>query len=213
MLSFLNQYAKNHVFSQNGEEGILLECLERMYFDVNKGHAVEIGGNDGRFCSNTAYLLQNRGWTGLFVEESYDLHLQSKKNWEAFGLNVRSQCSRVDGKNINAFVDDRCDVLSLDTDGSDYLIFDGLKAKPKIVIAEIDSSLNPDFASFNGDGAANYFAMALLGVTKGYFLLCHTGNMVFVDKQYKDLFPEIVGDPLVDIDLYFNRAWLKEEAA
>lgn len=212
MLSFLNKYGKNYFSSQNCEEGILLECLDRMYFHANKGHAVEVGGSDGLFCSNTALLLKQHGWSGLFVEGRYDLYLKSRENWKDNPL-VRSQCCYVDERNINAFVDERCDLLSLDTDGSDYLIFDGLKAKPKIVIAEIDSSLNPEFSSFNNDGAANYFAMALLGITKGYFLLCHTGNMAFVDEKYKYLFPEITGDPLVDIDLYFNRSWIKENAA
>lgn len=208
MLSFLNKYAGN-VHSQNGEDGILAECVNRL--GMKSDHAVEIGGNDGRWMSNTRLLIEN-GWSGLFVEADYDLYLRCKQNW-AHNPRVRSQCSYVDERNINAFVDIRCDVLSLDTDGSDYLIFDGLKAKPRIVIVEIDSSLNPEFSSFNSDGAANYFAMALLGITKGYFLLCHTGNMIFVDGQYKDLFPEISGDPLRDIDLYFNRAWIKEKVA
>ena len=230
MLSFLNKYAKNYTFSQNGEEGIILECWRRInhmerdlsgeiapqdgsapLWITETGTAVEIGGNDGRWCSNTALLAQHN-WQTLFVEGDYDLHLKCKENW-AGNHNVRSQCSRADGKNINAFVDDKCDLLSLDTDGSDYELFDGLTAKPKIVIVEIDSGLNPESASFNSDGAANYFAMALLGIKKGYFLLCHTGNMVFVDERYKYLFPEITGDPLRDIDFYFNRAWLKEEAA
>lgn len=211
MLSFLNKYAKNYAYSQNGEEGILEECQRR---GINIFHCVEIGGHDGRFCSNTAWVIETdiRVVTGLFVEVDYDRYVQCKTNW-AHNPNVRCQCSRVDEKNINAFVDSSCDLLSLDTDGSDYLIFDGLKAKPKIVIAEIDSGLNPEFASFNSDGAANYFAMTLLGITKGYFLLCHTGNLVFVDERFKSLFPEVDGDPLRDIDLYFNRAWLKEEAA
>lgn len=225
MLSFLQTYAGN-VHSQNGEDGILAEALGRMGFEAwrivdedcvaddlarRHGHCVEIGGNDGQWMSNTRLLIEH-DWSGLFVEAEYDLYLKCKANWN-HNPRVRSQCSRVDEKNVNAFVDERCDVLSLDTDGSDYLIFDGLKAKPKIVIAEIDSGLNPQFSSFNNDGAANYLAMTLLGVTKGYFLLCHTGNLVFVDVRYKDRFPEIVGDPLRDIDLYFNRAWLKEEAA
>ncbi len=218
MLSFLHKYARNLFYSQNGEEGVIIQCVRRLADNGvlrsdSQGHCVEIGGHDGKYCSNTALLIDSH-WSGLFVEADYNLYLQSKANW-AHNPNVRSQCCYVDGKNINAFVDERCDLLSLDTDGSDYLIFDGLKAKPKpkIVIAEIDSSLNPEFASFNNDGAANYFAMALLGITKGYFLLCHTGNMVFVDGKYKHLFPEIAGDPLRDIDLYFNRAWLKEAAA
>lgn len=186
---------------------MLEECQRR---GINIFHCVEIGGHDGRFCSNTAWVIESdiRVVTGLFVEADYDRYLQCKSNW-AHNPNVRSQCCYVDERNINAFVGDDCDLLSLDTDGSDYLIFCGLKGKPKIVIVEIDSSLNPEFSSFNNDGAANYFAMALLGITKGYFLLCHTGNMVFVDQQYKHLFPEIEGDPLTDIDLYFNRRWLK----
>jgi hypothetical protein len=208
MLSFLKQYARDYVFSQNGEEGILLECLNRMFFTVNKGHAVEIGGADGRFCSNTALLLQQHGWSGLFVESDYDLYLKSKENWDNLRLPVRHQCCYVDGNNINAFVDEACDLLSIDTDGHDYEIFDGLKAKPKIVIVEIDSSLTPDYSKFNDDGGANYFAMTLLGITKGYFLLCHTGNLVMVHEDYRHLFPEIQGDPLVDVELYFNRGWL-----
>lgn len=216
MLNFLHKYAKNYVYSQNGEEGVLLECITRLEgaFRMNRGHAVEIGGNDGRYCSNTALLLQQHGWSGLFVEADYSLYLQSKKNWNHLGLNVRHQCSRVDARNINAFVDDTCDLLSLDTDGSDYRIFHGLQAKPKIVIMEIDSSIPPNDPSFNVDGAAGYFRGVELGLEKGYFLLCHTGNLILIDEQYKHLFPEVKSKhPLIDSEVYFNRAWLKGEAA
>lgn len=207
MLSFLNKYAKNYVYSQNGEEGILEECQRR---GISIFHCVEIGGHDGRFCSNTAWVIESdiRVATGLFVEADYGLCLKSKSNW-AHNPRVRSQCCRVDGNNINAFVDDDCDLLSLDTDGSDYLIFDGLKARPKIVIMEIDSSIPPNVQGFNSDGAAGYFSGVELGLEKGYFLLCHTGNLVFVDERYKDLFPEITGDPLRDTDVYFNMAWIQ----
>lgn len=211
MLSFLHKYAKNHVFSQNGEEGVIYECLFRMNI-ANEGHAVEIGGHDGRFCSNTAMLLEN-GWSGLFVEADYNLYLKCKQNWQ-HNPRVRSQCCRVDERNINAFVDERCDLLSLDTDGSDYRIFAGLKANQKIVIMEIDSSLPPNVEGFNSDGAAGYFTGVELGLEKGYFLLCHTGNLLFIDEQYKHLFPEVKSKhPLIDSEYYFNRGWLKENAA
>lgn len=224
MLSFLNQYAKN-VHSQNGEDGIISECADRLELAGwlgdkeppageawKPGHCVEAGGNDGQWMSNTRLLLEN-GWSGLFVEASYDLYLKCKQNWQ-HNPKVRSQCSRVDGKNINAFVDDSCDLLSLDTDGSDYEIFAGLRAKPKIVIIEIDSSIPPNDPSFNSDGAAGYFRGVELGLEKGYFLLCHTGNLVFIDEKYKHLFPEVKSrHPLIDSEFYFNRAWLKEVAA
>lgn len=214
MLSFLNHYAKNYKYSQNGEEGIILECARRMQiggrYDGNL--AVEIGGNNGLYCSNTALLLV-RGWRGLFVESDYSLYSESRQNWCEFP-NVRHQCSYVDGKNINAFVDDKCDLLSLDTDGSDYAIFAGLEAKPKIVIMEIDSSIPPNVEGFNSDGGAGYFTGVELGIEKGYFLLVHTGNLVFVREDYKHLFPEVKSKhPLIDSECYFNRAWLKEVAA
>jgi hypothetical protein len=209
MLSFLYKYGHN-VHSQNSEDGVIQECVKRM--DLTSGHAVEAGGNDGQWMSNTRVLLEN-GWSGLFVEANYDLYLKCKSNWASYPK-VKSQCSRVDGKNVNAFVNDSCDLLSLDTDGSDYEIFAGLQANPKIVIIEIDSSIPPNDPSFNSDGAAGYFRGVELGLEKGYFLLCHTGNLVFVREDYKHLFPEVKSKhPLIDSEFYFNRAWIKEEAA
>lgn len=210
MLTFLNKYAKNLIFSQNGEEGILLECARRL--GIEKGHTVEVGGSDGRFCSNTALLIE-RGWSGAFIESNYSLHLVCVANW-AHRKDVKCVCSHVDSHNINAFVDDSCDVFSTDTDGADYEIFQGLKAKPKIVIVEIDSSISPDSSEFNSDGASGYKPMVELGREKGYFLLAHTGNLIFVDSKYwASHFPDITAHPLLHADLYFNRAWMKEDVA
>lgn len=208
MLSFLNKYAGNVFTSQNGEELLLLEICKRL--DLKNGIAVEAGGSDGLFCSNTALLIKEHGWSGLFVEGRYDLYLKCKENWKD-NPRVRSQCCFVDEKNINAFVDDSCDLLSLDTDGADYRIFAGLKAKPKVVIMEIDSSIPPNDPSFNSDGAAGYWRGVELGLEKGYCLLVHCGNLIFIDDQYNDLFPEIHSyHPLKDYEYYFNEAWLKE---
>lgn len=212
MLDFLYKYRKDYKYSQNGEEG----CLEQIIFRFEEAgvtlnrNAVEIGGNDGRWCSNIA-LLCEFGWDGLFVETDYDLYQRCRANW-AGRDNVRAQCSHVDGNNINAFVKDDCDLLSLDTDGGDYEIFKGLIARPKIVIMEIDSSILPNQEGFNSDGGVGYWTGVELGLMKGYFLLCHTGNLIFVDEKYRELFPEIVGDPLIDIDKYFNPAWLTVHA-
>lgn len=211
MLAFLNQYAANHKFSQNGEEGILEECLLRIRDPRNDIHCVEIGGNDGLYCSNTAHLIE-QGAHGLFVEGDYDLYLKCKENWKD-NPRVRAQCCYVDGNNINAFVDERCDVLSIDVDGVDYEIFKGLIARPKIVIVEIDSSILPDVEGFNSDGGASYRTMVELAIQKNYFVLCHTGNLVLIDLRYWALFAEVeTTDPIFDSELYFNRAWLKEAA-
>ena len=206
MLNFFHKYAANFCYSQNGEEGVLAECQRR---GISIFHCVEIGGHDGRFCSNTAYVIESdiRVVTGLFVEADYNLYQQCVSNWKHNPL-VRCQCSRVDGNNINAFVGDDCDLLSIDVDGADFRIFAGLKAKPKIVIMEIDSSIPPTDPSFNSDGAAGYFRGVELGLEKGFFLLVHTGNVLMVSDEYRYLFPDIIGDGLSNSDQYFNTAWL-----
>lgn len=206
MLDFVNKYAGNITYSQNGEEGIVLECVKRL--GITAGVAVEIGGHDGRFCSNTALLADQHQWKVTFVEREWPLYLQCEKNW-SHRKDVKCICSRVDGHNVNAFVKDDCDLLSVDTDGVDYEIFKGLKAKPKIVIVEIDSSIPPDVDGFNSDGGAGYKPMVTLGMDKGYFLLCHTGNLIFIDEEYRYLFPEAAEHPLIYPDMYFNRGWLK----
>jgi hypothetical protein len=210
MLNFLHKYGANYFTSQNCEEGVLIEVVKRMAID--EGRCVEIGGNDGLWCSNTALLLQDHAWHGLFVEYDYQLYLKSKENWKA-NRRVRHQCCKVDERNINAFVDESCDFLSLDTDGNDFRIFHGLRMKPKIVIIEIDSSMPPDQLGFNQDGAAGYREAVRLAQLRGYFLLCHTGNLLLLDEKYHHLFPEIDRDPLYEAEYYFNRAWLKDDAA
>ncbi len=204
MLSFYNKYAKDLVYSQNGEEGLLAEVLKRLKID--KGSCVETGGHNGKWLSNTALLI-DKGWAGKFIEADYDLWEQCCKNWQG-NENVKSVCSFVSADNINAFVDEDCDVLSVDVDGIDFNIFKALEAKPKVVIIEIDSSIPPDADRFNSEGGAGYLPMVKLGIEKGYLLLCHTGNLVFVDKKYRKLFPEIKGDGLKNSEEYFRTNWL-----
>lgn len=206
MLDFLNKYRRDYFASQNGEEGILLEVVKRIGLD--NGRCVEIGGANGLFCSNTALLIRDHGWRGRFVEAQFELWRQCQDNWKD-NPNVRSTCSHVDTHNINTFVDDSTDLLSLDTDGSDYELFCAMRARPKICIVEIDSSFPPDKEGFNSDGGAGYFSMMVAALERGYFLLAHTGNLVLVRDEYRELFPEIEGHPILDSEKYFNRAWLK----
>lgn len=209
MITFYNKYSKNYYSSQNGEEGLLEECLKRI--PTKTKLCVEVGGNDGVWLSNTAWLIKFNGWSGKFVEADFDLWQKSCENWKAFA-NVKSQCSFVNESNIDAFVSADCEVLSIDTDGVDYKIFKAMTHKPKIVIIEIDSSIHPYEDVFNRDGGAGYMPMVRLGIEKGYFLLCHTGNLIFIDQQYRDLFPEIVGDGLMNKSEYFKKDWLKQPA-
>lgn len=204
-LDFLDKYRRDYFSSQNGEEGVLLEACRRL--NLTNGHTVEIGGHDGLYCSNTALLIRNHGWSGVFVEADYALYEKSLANWASYPR-ARSICSYVDTRNVDAFITSECDLLSLDTDGGDYGIFCAMTARPKIVIVEIDSSIEPPDDEFNSDGGASYWKMVIAGLERGYLLLCHTGNLIFVRQEYGKLFPECAPHPLLEWECYFNRKWL-----
>jgi hypothetical protein len=102
------------------------------------------------------------------------------------------------------------DLLSIDIDGMDYHIWEGLKNyRPKIVIIEVNSSIPPDQEQIHSDSnpiGSSFKSMVRLGQQKGYTLICHTGNVIFIrndllvrlsiSEKYKKMFfhPEILFD-------------------
>lgn len=186
MIEFVKKYGGN-VYSQNGEDGLIKECLRRIRPVIKV--CVEFGGHDGYFCSNTRALIE-QGWKGYMYDIAPGHPDVEKKEITEYNVNDLPQCS----------------VLSIDCDGPDYEIWKAYTGKPSIVVIEINSSYAPGDRVY-GQGTS-YTPMVELGRSKGYFLLCHTGNLVFVDNKYRKLFPEIEGDGLSNSEKYFNRSWL-----
>lgn len=204
MLTFNNKYMNNR-FSQNGEDGIIAECLHRM--NIETGTCAEWGAHNGVWCSNTAALIE-KGWAGFLMEADYYLFLECKGRHQ-YNDKVRLGLISVTNKNVNDIIDKEYDLISIDTDGgNDYQCFRSMKHIPKILIIEINSSFPPGVWHVSEEKGASYKAMVVLGIEKGYFLLCHTGNLIFVRNEYLELFPEIVGDGLSNSELYFNKSWL-----
>lgn len=101
------------------------------------------------------------------------------------------------------------DLLSIDVDGIDYLIWKSfLLYKPKIVVIEINSSFKPDIL-FNenhldynrlksktghADGGVNFRTCYELGRSKGYKLYKNIGNMIFIDEKYELVYQELAND-------------------
>lgn len=206
MLTFFEQYGKNIQSSQNGEEGIILECIKRLGLEAGK--CVEIGGSDGDFCSNTALLLREHGWSGKFVEADFELWNKCCARWHHAKDRVKSVCSEVTAENVNAFVPEDTDLISIDVDGTDIEIFRAMTARPAIVIIEINSGFPPDVEHESKEKGSSYLSMAKAAIQKDYFVLCHTGNVVLIDKKHRKLFPEIKGDGIKNSELYFRRDWL-----
>lgn len=189
MLTFARKYGSN-ITSQNGENGIISECLKRIKPELKV--AVEFGAPDMRYCSNI-WPLGDEGWTLHYYDDgSYAPGVTRKLITE---------------ENINDLP--ACSVLSIDTDGMDYTLWKAYNGTPDIVVIEINSSFAPTVDHYSREQGASYKTMCELAASKGYFVLCHTGNLVLVHNRHKLLFPEVDGsNPVLHWSLYFNTSWL-----
>ncbi len=111
------------------------------------------------------------------------------------------------------------DILNIDTDKCDHPIWiDHKKYKPKIVIIEIESSIPPNSATMR-DSLSNItdkqdyeleissFSYSLsIAKEKGYSLVCHTGNMIYVRNDLVDRLS--IPKELINSAELFNRSWL-----
>jgi len=187
MLDFAKKYY-NDITSQNGENGIIEECIKRIKPELKV--AVEFGAPDEKYCSNI-FPLGNAGFALIYYDDSTQSPYVEKKY--------------IDPDNVNDIQE--CSVLSIDIDGNDFNVWKAYKGKPAIVVIEINSSLDPDVEFFHPDRGSSFCTMNRLANDKGYFLLCHTGNCIYVDLKYHHLFPEI--DFIVTSEKFFNNSWLQ----
>ena len=202
MRSFHDTY-KADIYSQTGEDGILAEVFRRLKIEM--GSFCEFGANDGIFCSNTRALLE-LGWTGKLIEADTKHGKALIDN--TFGKPVELYFGPVTVENANELIPHDLNLLSIDVDNDDFHLWNAYRGKPDIVVIEVNSSIAPPEIMIPGTRGASYSAMVMLGLSKGYFLLTHHGNSIFVLNKHRELFPEIKGDGVENADQYFSRAWL-----
>jgi hypothetical protein len=195
--SFYKSYAKN-VYSQNGEDGIVEELLNRL--NINNGWVCEFGAWDGIHLSNTFNLVK-KGFNAVFIEGDVDKYNDLLKTVNQYN-NIIPINAYVDYNDTQNSLDNLLettnipidfDILSIDIDSYDYHIWKSLsKYQPKIVIIEINSSVNTDNNNYIHD-SNQYFGTGFkptfdLGIEKGYTFILHTGNMFFIRN---DLFHKL----------------------
>jgi hypothetical protein len=221
MSSSLLQYAANR-YSQNGEDGIVAELLKRL--QIKRGWFVEFGAWDGKHMSNT-YALAEDGWQGVYIEGEPDRFEDLLKTVQQFSGRLHA---------INAFVaaegvgnldellattplPKEFELLSIDIDSFDWWVWKSLQNySPQIVIIEINSSFplgrkyvqKPDDPKGRG---SSFSSMLELGREKGYSLVCHTGNMIFVrdDLVAQLKLPE---EELADPEHLFMDTWVDKRS-
>jgi hypothetical protein len=190
-------------FSQNGEDGVLVEILNRI--GVTNRFFVEFGIQNGAE-GNCVLLADVFGWTGVFIEADDDdfADLQAKyAGSRVRTVNDMVTVARVEEIFRDAGVPDEPDVLSIDIDGNDLYVWDALTGfRPRVVVIEYNAGIrepgpvaqphDPDRV-WDGSGAfgASLEALDVVAARQGY-RLAHT-DLAGVNAFYvrEDLWPAL----------------------
>lgn len=193
---------RQNVYSQNGEDGILRELLRRVPNPTK--WVCEFGAMDGKAYSNTFRLVKTLGYSAVFIECNptfFETLLQTAREHPSIVPILKTV--EPEGENTldsilsETAIPNDFDVLSIDIDSCDYQVWDSVKIyRPRIVIVEINSSIPPTrFNSVHGVGSecgTGFLPMTMLGMTKGYTLVCHTGNLIFIRDDYVSMCSDLI---------------------
>jgi hypothetical protein len=140
------------VFSQNGEDGILLYLLALVGWESRR--FVEIGIQDGWEC-NCANLAKHLGWSGRFVEGDPASAALARQHfdWDAGTRNrdIAVLAAYVTRESVDTLLDEGgaapADLLSIDIDGMDWWIWQAVRCvRPRIVAIEYNAAFGPERA-------------------------------------------------------------------
>lgn len=188
----LIQFAWNR-YSQNGEDGIIEELCRRL--KIGAGWFVEFGAWDGKHLSNTYNLLSRGGWSGVHIEgdpQKYQTLLATQKEFPGRLFTICSMVgwegdNRLDRLLVQTPIPRDFDLLSIDIDSYDWQVWNAvIEYRPRIVVIENNPVLLPHVMQLHDPPrycGASFSSLVELGKNKGYTLVCHTGNCIFVRSE------------------------------
>lgn len=191
------------VYSQYGEDGLIDWLVGRI--EIAHRICVEFGAWDGQRLSNTFNLVKNSGWKALYIEGDPKKYAALKATAAAYPA-ITPEKAFVVAKGTNSLdfiltkhnLPYNFEVLSIDVDGADYDIWEGLNHyQPLIVIIEHNQSMPPGFEHVDRDGAGHIGSSATslnkLAKSKGYDLFaCTITNSIYLRN---DLFAKLGRSP------------------
>ena len=123
--------------SEKGQDSYIDHIFE--IIGTKNKYYVELGSKDGVDMSNTYYLREARGWTGLLVDYGYGSN--KKINLIQRFITKENICSIFE----NSEVPESMDFLCIDLDGNDYWILSEIltKYKPRVIMVETNVRFNP----------------------------------------------------------------------
>ena len=203
---------KNNIYSQNGEDGIIKEVLNRTQ-KFNDNQYCEFGAWDGIHLSNTYALIKDKKCKALLLEPDKKKFLELCKNIpdpniikvntfvEIKGVNSIDNLLEANNFNIDF------DFLSIDIDSIDYHIFKSLnKYKPKLICIEFNPTI-PNEVEFvqqkiHTNQGSSSLSLINLAKSKNYFPICATKtNLFFIHGDYKEF---VIGDTIYEINDLIN---------
>lgn len=224
------RYRRN-VYSQNGEDGIVAEIIDRIGVQ-HPGTFVEFGTGNGVDLSNSL-MLAEYGWSGVWIEQNEESFKKTAALAEKFGGRVEALYGTVGfghDDNLNVFLGKTkmprdIDLMSIDIDSFDLQVWQALddvdvidehcgrrcQFRPKVVIIEINSGVPLGVRQVHESGrtqGASFTSMVELAHGKGYRLVAHTGNLIFVDGGLAKRL-DMPASELAEPDTIFNDMWAR----
>lgn len=186
------QYERN-IYSQHGEDGVLEEIFKRLGVEDSRDRwCVEVGAWDGKRLSNTFYLV-SKGWSSVMIEgdaDKYQSLLKTAKEFKnihpinKYVSQYNTEKNSLDKLLKTTKIPNHFEFLSIDVDSYDADIWKTLyEYSAKIVCIEINSAVGPNVywsSAVSSDNqlsrGATFSEMLDVGKSKGYTLVCQTGD-------------------------------------
>ncbi len=174
------------IYSQNGEDGVMWEIVNRLYGKDFLGSFTEIGANG--FQSNLLFLAKV-GWRGTFIDAGKKQAKQLRARF--YGRrDIKIEEILIDKHNVKKYFnpEDKINIISIDIDGMEYYILEQIlpNLNCDLVICEFNSS--PGMEDYlQADNSAKWNRSRYFGAGINIF------DHLFEKFNYKRLYIESSG--------------------